>query len=99
MEVGGVCSLILEENVEEINLNYKDKASLESGSGNGFTGKGSPGSRHYGFCFYVLFLFFFSQQVLIFLLFSSSEDEGATLLFPLRLASQSLIRWKASWSG
>lgn len=27
------CSLIPEENVEEINLNYKDEASLESGSG------------------------------------------------------------------
>lgn len=97
VEVGGVCSLILEENVEEINLNYKDKASLESGSGNGFTGKGSTGSRHYGFCFYVFF--FFVPARFIFLLFSSSEDEGATLLFPLRLASQSLIRWKASWSG
>lgn len=35
----GVCSLILEENVEEINLNYKDEASLESGSGKGYTGK------------------------------------------------------------
>lgn len=44
----GVCSLILKENVEEINLNYKDEASLESGSGKDYTGKGSTGNRHYG---------------------------------------------------
>lgn len=48
--------------MEEINLNYKDKASLESGSGNGFTGKGSTGSRHYGFCFYVVVFFFVSSR-------------------------------------
>lgn len=59
MEVRGVCSLILEENVEEINLNYKDKASLESGSGNGYTGKGSTGSRRYGSCCFGLSGFFF----------------------------------------
>lgn len=56
----GVCTLILEENVEEINLNYKDKASLESGSGNGYTGKGSTGNRHYGSCFFVSACFYFS---------------------------------------
>lgn len=33
------CSLIPEENVEEINLNYKDEASLESGSGRATEGK------------------------------------------------------------
>lgn len=60
VEVGGVCTLILEENVEEINLNYKDKASLESGSGNGYTGKGSTGNRHYGSCFFVSACFYFS---------------------------------------
>lgn len=37
---GGVgCSLIPEENVEEINLNYKDEASLESGSGRATEGR------------------------------------------------------------
>lgn len=59
----GVCSLILEENVEEINLNYKGKASLESGSGNGCMGKGSTGNRHYGswgffFCLSMLYFSF-----------------------------------------
>jgi len=34
------CSLIPEENVEEINLNYKDEASLESGSGRATEGRG-----------------------------------------------------------
>lgn len=33
------CSLIPEENVEEINLNYKDEASLESGSGRATEGR------------------------------------------------------------
>lgn len=36
----GVCSLIPEENVEEINLNYKDEASLESESGRATEGRG-----------------------------------------------------------
>lgn len=36
--VGGCC-LIPEENVEEINLNYKDEASLESGSGRATEGR------------------------------------------------------------
>lgn len=66
--------------MEEINLNYKDKASLESGSGKGYTGKGSTGNRHYGSRF-------FFQHVFVFVLFSSSGDEGATLhsLFDLPL--------------
>lgn len=87
VEVVGVCSLILKENVEEINLNYKDKASLESGSGNGYTGKGHTGNKHYGSCF------FLCRHVSIFLSFLSSEDAGATLYSSLR----SLIHWKASW--
>lgn len=60
VEDWGVCSLILEENVEEINLNCKDKASLESGSGNGYTGKGSTGNRHYGSSCFVSACFDFS---------------------------------------
>lgn len=70
----GVCSLILKENVEEINLNYKDEASLESGSGKGYTGKGSTGNRHYG-------SWGFFQHVFVFLLFSSSGGWGGGALF------------------
>lgn len=36
---GGDWSLIPEENVEEINLNYKDEACLESGSGRSTEGR------------------------------------------------------------
>lgn len=55
---GGGGSLIPEENVEEINLNYKDEASLESGTGwaMGEWGEGEEG-RHYSF-FLVLWLLF-----------------------------------------
>lgn len=43
---GWVRSLIPEENVEEINLNYKDEASLESGSGRATEGReGGRGGR------------------------------------------------------
>lgn len=63
--------------MEEINLNYKDEASLESGSGKDYTGKGSTGNRHYG-----SWVFFF-QHVFVFLLFSSSGDEvGGALFLP-----------------
>lgn len=76
------CSLILEENVEEINLNYKDEASLESGSGKGYTGKGSTGNRHYGPPFFsrhvFVFLFFSSMRGLLFL--SLSCHPKATLI-------------------
>lgn len=51
--------------MEEINLNYKDEASLESGSGKGYTGKGSTGNRHYGsWGFFSMFLFFFYSHPL-----------------------------------
>lgn len=39
--------LIPEENVEEINLNYKDEASLESGSGRATEVKEGGGNSHY----------------------------------------------------
>lgn len=51
--------------MEEINLNYKDEASLESGSGKDYTGKGSTGNRHYGsWGFFSMFLFFFYSHPL-----------------------------------
>lgn len=63
--------------MEEINLNYKDEASLESGSGKGYMGKGSTGNRHYG-------SWVFFQHVFVFLLFSSSGDEvGGRSSYPL----------------
>lgn len=44
---GGRGGLIPEENVEEINLNYKDEASLESGSGRATEVKEGGGNSHY----------------------------------------------------
>lgn len=45
---GGVgCSLIPGGNVEEINLNYKDEASLESGSGRSTEGREGGENSHY----------------------------------------------------
>lgn len=65
---GGVerYSLIPEENVEEINLNYKDEASLESRSGKDTEGKGGGwvGSGWRSLLLFcsasMLFLYFFS---------------------------------------
>lgn len=47
-------SLIPEENVEEINLNYKDEASLESGFWKGYRGTGRRGNRHFPLLFFIL---------------------------------------------
>lgn len=63
--------LIPEENVEEINLNYKDEASLESGSGGAAEGSGGRGEAAitlvlfciFGFLFF-LSLSFFSPLIL-----------------------------------
>lgn len=44
--------LIPEENVEEINLNYKDEASLESGSGRATEVKGGVGGVAITFLLY-----------------------------------------------
>lgn len=64
------CSLIPEENVEEINLNYKDEASLESGSGRATEGKESGVGGIYYCCAFLyygcccsFFLFFFTHPV------------------------------------
>lgn len=55
-------SLIPEENVEEINLNYKDEASLESGSGRateGQEGGETDISRSFSLYWSPFFVFFF----------------------------------------
>lgn len=76
------CSLIPEENVEEINLNYKDEASLESGSGRGTEGKESGAGGIYYCC---AFLYF--GRCCIFFFNSSCGNEVACL--PSFLASSS----------
>ncbi len=69
------CSLIPEENVEEINLNYKDEASLESGSGRATEGReggwdrggrGETAITPVLFCILVaVFFFFFSFSLIL----------------------------------
>lgn len=51
--------LIPEENVEEINLNYKDEASLESGSGGAAEGSGGRGEAAITLVLFCIFGFLF----------------------------------------
>lgn len=82
----GGCCLIPEENVEEINLNYKDEASLESGTGRATEERRVRG-REKGD---QLFLFFLVGVFLLFFSFFPPHPVGMrwSVFLPLWLATQ-----------
>lgn len=80
----GGCCLIPEENVEEINLNYKDEASLESGTGRATEERRVRGREKGDQLF--LFFFFGWCFLVIFFLFSPSSCGNEVVCLPSSLA-------------